>query len=801
MNHNHIDGLSSREVIELQHKYGENALPEAKRKTPFQHFFSQFSSPLILILIIAGVITYFLKDYKDTVVILLAVFINTLLGFYQEMKAEGALHALKNMISPKARVIRDAKEITIDVKDLVPGDHVIIHDGDVIPADGTCFDAQSLSVNESHLTGESLAVTKKLEDTLYMGSHVLGGRGILVVVSTGSSTKIGEIARQIAGLEDTKTPLQIRLDALARYIGLGVIVISSIVFAIGLSYGTSFEEMFATSVAIAVASVPEGMAISLTVILAIGMQRILKRKALVRRLVAAETLGSVTVVATDKTGTLTEGIMRVTHEDLIHKSQALSAAVYANNLDDPLEIALWEWAEKAGKDPQKMIDTHVREKEKPFDSISKYMSVQIAGTEYIKGAPDVLLTMCNLEAGAEERYKKYIDDLASQGKRLIAFATRTQGSKKAEWAGVVAMTDPLREEIPSVLESCKRAGMRVIMITGDYAGTAKAIWKSMYPHSKVDPEIVEGIHLNSLSIDQLKEKILHTDIFARVTPEHKLLIVISLQEAGEVVALIGDGVNDAPAIKKADIGIVVGTASDVSKEVADMVLLDSNFKTIVAAIEEGRSIFENMRKVLLYLLSDSFTQIILVVGALILGLPLPLTAAQILWINIVTDGVPAMALSFDKKEKGLLNRPPISSKTALISKQLVALIATISVVTGLLALGLFVWYSRITSIEVARTITFTAVSLGTIAYVFSLHSLYSPLSLTSFTSNIWLLMAAIVGIAMQAVPLFMPYMKDLFHTQPIRLLDWGIIMIEILLVLVIIEMAKVVFRRLDTYHR
>lgn len=801
MNHDHIAGLSNSEVAQLQEKFGSNSLQSGKPKKAYEHFFSQFASPLIYILVGAGVITFFLKDYTDSIVIFLAVIVNTTLGFYQEMKAEGALHALRNMISHQARVIRNSKEQVIDASELVPGDHVLIHDGDVVPADGTYSDVQSLSVNEAHLTGESLAVSKNNDEPAYMGSHVLAGRGVLIVGATGQRTKIGAIAQQISTLEDTKTPLQLRLSLLAKYITIVVIGISFLVFMIGLLYGATFREMFGTSVAIAVASVPEGMAISLTVILAVGMQRILKRKALVRRLVAAETLGSVTVIATDKTGTLTEGLMKVTHEELVDKKRALQAAVYANNLDDPLEIALWDWASKSGNDPQQMIDSHTRTKEKPFDSITKYMSVEIEGIEYIKGAPEVLLKMCDLSHDEKKRFQMHIEDLSSHGKRLLGFATRNKGSSKAQWAGLVGMTDPIRAEIPAVMASCEKAGMRIVMITGDYSGTAKAIWNTMYPDIHREPEIVEGNELNSLSIVQLKEKIGHVDIFARVTPDHKLQIVSALQESGEVVALIGDGVNDAPALKKADIGIVVGTASDVSKEVADMVLLDSNFKTIISAIEEGRNIFENMRKVLLYLLSDSFTQIVLVVGALIAGLPLPLTAAQILWINIVTDGLPAMALSFDKKEAGLLSRPPIKSKQSLLSKSVVGFIIVISALIGLSSLGLFMWYMRLGNLDVARTVTFTLVSLSTIMCVFSLHSLSSPINFKSLTSNRLLVLAVIASTLLQAIPLFFPYVQGIFHTVSLQSKDWIIILVETSAIIGIIEMTKVVFRRLDIYHR
>ncbi len=792
-------GLSTQTAQELLSSHGSNTLPEGKRKTKLHHFLSQFTSPLIYILVIAGVITYLLKDYKDSIVIFVAVLANTILGYYQEVKAEESLQALKQMLSPQTKVIRDGAKQDIPVSELVPGDIVILGQGAKIPADGILKEAVNFSANEAILTGESSAVRKQNKDDVFMGSYVLSGRGIMEVTKTGVNTKMGSIADTISSLDDTDTPLQERLSGLARNIAIIILILSGIVFAIGFAKGTAFAEIFSTSVALAVAAIPEGMAVSLTVILAVGMQRILKRKALVRRLVAAETLGSVTVIATDKTGTLTEGLMRVTKTDLTNKADALETAVFANNLEDPLEIALWEWAQKNKLDPQSLVDKNPRTKEKTFNSIDKYMSVTTKQGTFIKGAPEVIVDMCSLSASQKKSIQRNIQNWSDDGLRLIALSVKKSGNKKCTWLGLVGMEDPVRKNIRSVMTSCKQAGIRPIMITGDYAGTARAVWQKVQGKS-AHMDVLDGNSIEKLSDEELKEAVHEIDIYARVSPNQKLRIVEALSANEEVVALVGDGVNDAPALKKADIGIVVGSASDVSKETADMVLLDSNFKTIVSAIEEGRGIFSNMRKVILYLLSDAFAEITLVIGSMLLGLPIPLTAAQILWINVITDGLPAISLTFEPKSPHLLQRKPIDRNQPLLDFEMKSLISIVSGLTGFLSLIIFIYYLQVSTLEIARTVTFASLAVGTLVYIFSIRSLSQPIFSVRKT-NMFLYISVGIGLLLQIGAIHQPYLREFLRNEVLTISHWYIVLLFSIMLITIIEITKFMFSRLYAHHR
>lgn len=787
-------GLSRQEATQLQATYGKNKLPEDRKLTKIDHLISQFASPLIYILVIAGFITFMLQDYKDTVVIFAAVLVNTLLGYYQESKAEEALGALKNMLSPEAKVIRDGKKQKIPAEDLVPGDIVILAEGDKIPADGSLREAVNFSANESMLTGESTAVRKEEKAGVYMGTNAISGRAVMVVTATGQSTKMGSIAKQITLIDNSKTPLQERISQLAHILAGVVLLLSVCILVIGLMYGMPFIEIFSTSVALAVAAIPEGMAISLTVILAVGMQRILGRKAIVRRLVAAETLGSVTVIATDKTGTLTEGLMKVVRTDIHDTEEGFKTAVYANNLEDPLEIALWEWAQKNSIDPQAMVDKSKREHEVPFNSDRKYMSVTINGSQYVKGAPEIVLKMTNESKEKKKEIMKTIQEWSEEGLRIVGLAVHHPRHKKHTWIGLVGMEDPVRKNIESVISSCGEAGIRVVMITGDYAGTAKSVWHKI--HFDADPNVLDGKNIEKLSDSELHEKVRSTDVYARVSPTQKLRIVEALKKNGEVVALVGDGVNDAPALKQANIGIVVGSASDVSKETADMILLDSNFKTIVAAIEEGRGIFQNMKKVILYLLSDSFTEILLVVGALVMGLPIPLTAAQILWINVVTDGFPAISLTFEPKNPSLLKRKPINPKLPLLDTEIVSLIGIISVVTGIVSLAIFIYYYSTSSLDVARTVTFAALAFGTLVYIFSVRSLRDPIYRFHGQVNKILFVSVGIGVVLQLLSLFQPHLREFLGNEVMTLNQWYVVGLFTIAVIVIIEITKYIFAKL-----
>lgn len=778
-------GLTEKEAADLLKRHGQNILPEKTRPIKLEIFFNQIKSPLIYVLIFAAVVTIFLKDFSNTVVILAAVFVNTILGFYQETKAEKALTALKKVIALHAKVIRNHLVKKIEARFLVPGDLVIFTQGDRIPADGELVEAVNLSVNEAILTGESVPVGKKVREQVYLGTTVASGRGKFIVTATGQLSEMGKIAQKLVTVRQEKTPLQVKLAKVARTLTLIVTAITLVIFLIGIIAGNSFVSMFTTSVAVAVAAIPEGMVVSLTVILAIGMQRILKKKALVRKLLAAETLGSVTTIASDKTGTLTEGLMRVSKAELVNLQEALRAAVLANNLEDPLEVALWQWAKLKKIDPQRLTEDNPRVAETPFDSEKKYMSVTVDDSVYIKGAPEVVLNMCKIGKSQADKWQKKIKNWSSQGLRLIGLA------KGDHWLGLVGIEDPVRPAVGKIFEKARRAGIKIMMITGDYTGTAVAVWRKINRNSK-EPTVIDGKQLEKMASEDLTKKVLTIDIFARVSPSQKLKIVEALKRNNQVVALIGDGVNDAPAIKRADIGIVVSEASDVARETADMILLDSDFETIVAAIEEGRGIFDNIKKVILYLLGGCFSEIIVITLSIVSATPLPLTAAQILWINLVTDGFPDIALTVEPKEQGLLKRKPVDPKKPLIDLEMKALIAIISLVTGIVSFIIFLYFKNV-DIRLARSVTFTTLAVSTLFYVFSVRSLSVPIWRVNLLGNPYLLLAVIGSFLLQFLALYQPFFNKFLQTIPLGFFEWLVVLIASLLVIIFIESTKLIF--------
>ncbi|MBL7159787.1 HAD-IC family P-type ATPase [Candidatus Microgenomates bacterium] len=872
-------GLKEKEAQKKLLEFGPNRFPQSPFPSDLKILFQQFKSPLIYILLFASLVTIFLKDFTDTLVILVAVLINTILGFYQERKAEQALVKLKNILTPHAKVIRDGKLRNIEADLLVPGDLVVLAQGDKVSADGIVVEAVNLSINEAILTGESMPVSKEaLERALrsstknfvaadhpdvsvgtnyvkqnfcglpaplseidnlnkvFMGTTINSGRGKFLVIKTGQETEMGKIAIKLTTLEEEQTPLQKRIAVLARTLAILVGSICGLIFLTGLLWGKNPLEMFTTSVAIAVAAIPEGMVVSLTVILAIGMQRILKRKALVRKLLAAETLGSVTVIATDKTGTLTQGELKVVKTQFTDKNLASLASILVNNQADPLETALWDWTKINSKlrDPQKIIDENPRVFEIPFDSEKKYQLIisnfkdketKINSNDkdklmlFMSGAPEVVLSKSKLSENEKKKWLEKIEKWGKEGLRMMALAVKpldekTTGSSQKDfyikevqdlnWLGLIGFEDPIREGVAEALESCKEAGIKVKIITGDYAETAAAVWKKLIAY-EVGPQersnlsrkdalrFLNGSEIEKMSPEKLKQKVGEIDIFARVTPTQKLKIVEALKENGEVVALVGDGVNDAPALKRADIGIVVGEASDVAKETADIVLLDSNFSTIVAAIEEGRGIFDNLRKVILYLLSDSFSEIFLVLGSLLLGLPLPLTAAQILYINLVTDGFPHLALTVEPKEKGLLKRKPIKTKAPLLNLEAKLLIGLISLVTAVMCLTLFNFFLKRSGLVLARTITFIALGIDSLLYVFSVKSLTKPIFKINLFSNPYLLIAVSLGGILQILSLYNPALRKFLNLALLNSYHWLLILTTSLVVIILIEGVKFFF--------
>lgn len=808
-------GLTNQEAVRLLEKYGPNVIPAKPRTSDLKIFVDQLKSPLIYILIFAATVTILLKDFTDTVVIMIAVIINTILGFYQERKAERALDSLKAYLRPTTTVFREGKREEISIEELVPGDIIILASGEKIPADGRVVEAYNLTVNEAILTGESAPVIKhESNNKIYMGTTVVGGRGLMVVEKTGQETEIGKIATSLREEVEEKTPLQKKIAQLASFLAIMVAVIAVGLFLIGILVGRDALEMFTVGVAVAVAAIPEGLVVALTAILAIGMQRILKRHALVRKLLAVETLGSVTLVCSDKTGTLTEGRMSVQKTDFINRKEAIHAAYFANAQEDPLEIALNEWVSSITN-----IDDQIKgfKKiwERPFDPEEKY---QIAIVEqgdrvrkvYISGAPEVLLKLCEITKEEREKWEKKIDQWADAGLRIIGFAfsegqnidleilNKTRSNlkfTKTNWLGIVGIEDPVRGNVVETIERMHKAGIGLKIITGDYLATARAVWHKIKAKSPVlakayqDEQYVLGADLSYLG---------KTTIFARVTPRQKLTIVKAFQDRGEIVALFGDGVNDALALKRANIGIVVNEAADTAKEIADIVLLDSNFKTVIAAIEEGRSIYDNFKKVMLYLLSDSFAEIILIILALFLGsflqIPLPLTAAQILWINLLTDGFPNLALTVEPKERGILSRRPEDPHGSLLAKEIKILIGAVSVVTGIISFIIFLWFLKTTgNLELARTVTFAALGVSSLLYVFSVRSLTKPLYKISFLSNPYLLIAVALGFVLQLVSIYVPFFNTFLETVPLGLSAWIVIFSAAAIVIVLIEGIKYSF--------
>jgi Ca2+-transporting ATPase len=866
-------GLSQAEGQKRIKKIGLNKLPEEKKETGFIIFLSQFKSPLVYVLLGAAAISLILRDFVDTAVILITVFINIILGFYQENRAYKAIYFLKKLIDFKARVLRDHRLAEINAVDLVPGDIVMLKAGDKIPADCRLLNMDNFLVNEATLTGESAPVEKNLalvdkgailaerKNMIYSGTIVARGKATAVVCETGIDTELGQITRLVGETEKEKTPLQLQLEVLSRYLIYAVLIVGAALIIIGKLQGRTIfgfgsaarEGMLNTAAAIAVAAIPEGLSISVTVILAIGMQAILKRKALVRHLVAAETLGSVSIICTDKTGTLTEGKMQVAkiitaeaetaprrlnpyvssdslfNKDLILKMSLLCGDAVLENpeaeleeqkiIGDPTETALLSAALQNGIPYQPIHRQQPRLQEISFDSKNKYMAtLNRLDAEhdviYVKGAPEKIFGMMSQirmnsgkESVSEARLKllkaKY-EKLTNQGLRVLAFAYKKIPVHKelkidAElnnltFVGFVALQDPLRPETKDTIKLAQQAGIRTIMVTGDHKLTAKAIYKEL-GFEISEKNILEGHQLEQMSDEELEKIVENIDIYARVEPHHKLRIVDAWQKKGEVVAMTGDGVNDAAAIKSADIGIALGSGTDVAKETSDLVLLDNNFKTIIAAIERGRIIFDNIKKNILYLLSDSLSEIILISGALILGLPLPILPAQIIWVNMIDDGLPSLALTLEKGDQNVMTYKPRRKNDKILDSEMKILIFGISAMINLVLLAVFYFLLKSGAYELThiRTLIFSMLGLESLLYVFSCRNLKKSVFKSNHFSNPYLILAVLIGGSLQLIAVYHPYFQGIFETVNLNLNDWLIIGVLNLIQLCGIELVKYYF--------
>ncbi len=843
------EGLSLEEAQKRLLQIGPNRLPQAKKSTALKIFLNQFKSPLIYILLFAGIIVIFLKEYVDMAVIWGAIILNVVIGFFQENKASQALEKLKHVIHLKARVVRQGHYQEIETEGVVPGDIIILKPGDKVPADGRLFQGNNLEINEAALTGEWLSARKSIkplpcdspladrDNMVYQGTSVVAGSGRAVVVGTGNSTELARIALLVRETVKEASPLKEKVARLARILGAIFILISILIIGISLLRGLSLAQSLILAVALAVSAVPEGLPIAVTVILALGMKRILKKKGLVRKLIAAETLGCTSIICSDKTGTLTRGKMKISQVLAVKKNLALKIAmlaseIFVENLEaDPrnwivrgrsTDKALFWGGVRAGLDYRRLDKESPLLAELPFDQDRKYLAAlrklnTRQGILYVSGAPEVILKQSiNLaeknrigSLGTDKRreLQKDYQDLAAQGARVIAVAYRKikapkagraidleQYCQKLIFVGFLALSDPLRKEARETINRCRRAGLRPIIVTGDHKLTAQNIAKELNLPSG-EQNILEGKDLDKMSDRELQARVEEISIYARVSPKHKLKIISAWQEKGEVVAMTGDGVNDAPALAAADIGVALGSGTDVAREVSDLVLLDNNFSVIVAAIKQGRMILDNIRKVIVYLLSDAFEEILLVASSIIFGLPLPILPIQILWINLIEDGLPDLALAFEPAEAGVMAEKPRRRSAPLLNREMKVLIFVIGLVTDFILLTLFwlLFHHSLLGIKHIRTIIFATLSLNSLLYVFSCRSFRHSIWHMNPFNNKYLTAAAGVSLLILIVSIYVPFLQTLLKTESLRLQDWLLIIVLAIIDLAAIEIAKFFF--------
>lgn len=806
-----FQGLSDGEVEERLRKYGPNALPSRKGPSRLAIFLSQFTSPLVYVILGAGLVSLLLKEYNDFLIIMAVVIFDAVLGFVQEYQARQTYESLRKLVKPTATVVRAGERREVEVREIVPGDIVILTAGDRVPADGAVLESVKMSVNEAILTGESEPVFKAEEpgrNQVYMGTTVLSGRGIMEVTRTGKDTELGRIATSLSESEERETPLQVRLAAFSRTLTRLVIGVTVALFLIGVATGKPVLEMVRVAIILAIAAIPEGLLIAVTVILVIGMRRILKRNGLVKKLLAVETLGSVTTICTDKTGTLTKGVMSVTRTEFDMPERAVQALVLCNNLEDSLEVALWEFARENGiKDPEAFARQAERVDEEPFSSETKYMRVVslVEGKRvaFVKGAPEVVAAMCDLSDARKEEIARVVESWADQGLKVLGIAvkeddeedeareTADAGCRGYAWAGLVGIEDPIRDEVVEAVKTCRDAGIKVKIVTGDYERTALHVARRL--GLDVPPGgVVDGKALDAMSASDLASRVRDIVVFARISPHQKLRIVSALQDAGEVVAMVGDGVNDAPALKKSDIGVVVGGATDVAKETADLVLLDSNFKTIVAAVEEGRVVFDNIKKVVSYTLSNSFAEILLIFGAMIMRWAAPLVVAQILWIHLICDGPVDIVLGFEPAEKGIMREKPKPLSEPILGRLGIGLIAAISITAAVGCLAMFGHYWLVHhDLTLARTLSFATLAIISLVYVFAYRSMRRSIFHTGhLLANRPLLVSVAGGFALAIGAVAVPAVRRVLGVVPLSAGEWLMVFGLAIALLVIVEIGK-----------
>ena len=799
-------GLSQAEVLKLRQEFGENRLPAEKGTTAWTILLNQVKSPLVYIILAAAAVSLAVREYSDFAIIMAVVVIDVILGFIQEYQAQQTYSALKGLLKPTTTVIRDGERREVEVWELVPGDVVLLNSGEHIPADGKVIESTKLTIDEAILTGESEPVSKSDADShnlVYMGTTILAGRGTMLVSKIGTGTELGQIAASLQEHVEEDTPLQVRLKSFSKTLTYIVIGFTLAILITGLLMGREFLEMLRVSIILAIAAVPEGLLIAVTVILVLGMRKILKRQGLVKKLLAVETLGSVTVICTDKTGTLTEGRMRVARVDLTDQERALKTMVLCNNLEGPVDIALWEYArDSLSITPQDLVDSTERLSEELFTSETKYMITAVSSNSnqderfnYLKGAPEIVLDMCQVAEADRQRILAQVDEWAGDGLRLLGLAYRPLGELELysgyTWAGLVGMQDPVRDGVQHAVDVAQHAGIQVKMITGDYRKTAEKIARTI-GLMKPEDRSLEGEELRAMSDQQLQQEVKHVSVFSRIRPQDKLRIVRALQNNGEIAAMIGDGVNDAPALQRANIGVVVGTASDVAKETADLILLDSNFRTIVAAIEEGRVIFENIRKVVAYTLSNSFAEVLTIFIAMMFRWPAPLAVAQILWIHLICDGPSDIVLGFESEEVGIMDEKPKSVKEPVLAPLGLTLIGVISIGSAIAALALFghFFLAHNHAME-GRSLVFASFAVNSMVYIFAYRSMRLPLFRASpLARNKPLIVAVLAGLGMVAIAFAIPQLRNLLGIVPLTLQQWSWIAAIAVSLLMAVEVGK-----------
>ena len=842
-------GLSSSEASRRLEKYGSNELKGAEKESLLMRFLDQMKDPMIIVLLIAAVLSFVssgFTDWVDSVIILLIVIVNAVISISQEDNAEKALEALRQMSAPLAKVVRGGQITRVETNLLVPGDIIVLEAGDLVPADARILECANLKADEAAMTGESVPVTKNASDGLpedtALGDRknmvnsstvITNGRATCVVTSTGMETEVGQIAGMLMNEEDSETPLQKKMAEISKVLSVICLGVCVVMFFVGLLYQRPILEIFMSAVALAVAAIPEGLAAVVTIVLALGVQRMVKRNAIVKKLPAVETLGCASVICSDKTGTLTQNKMTVVDVWPLRpneRSLALTIGALCNDTTltygedgspktagDPTETAFVDIACKEGLDKNEIEKTMPRKAELPFDSERKMMSTihPLAGGGYrvmVKGAPDVLLGRCRISGEDSQNVLARNSEMASRALRVLGVACKDIPSIPAEltsedlengltFVGLVGMIDPPRMEVKQAVAECYSAGIRPVMITGDHKLTAAAIAKELDIFRDGDLAMT-GEELDAISQDELNQKVDQYSVFARVSPEHKMRIVKAWQFKGKVVAMTGDGVNDAPALKAADIGCAMGiTGTDVAKGAADMILTDDNFSTIVHAVEQGRGIYANIKKSIQYLLSCNLGEILTIFIATAFNFhQMPLIPIQLLWLNLVTDSLPALALGMEPVEAGIMNEKPRDPKVSIFANGFAASMIFYGVLVGAVTLisymlGEYVLSDPDTADRVACTMSFATLVFCELTRAFAVRSEHHSIFKIGVFSNSMMNKAFAVGLILQLAVLFIPPFQDVFGVMYLSAREWGIIIILSLMPLIVSEIVKGVKRK------